>query len=125
MQIVGRLIILDQEIGLIRLGLNESDFLKDIHERFGNLRVLCEEFLGMEMLFRWIEDGVMTEEWLVFLLDFFVFYLEGIDFGQYNLNWIEFKLILDLRLQGFESLGLPIKCNGPAFHLLQEGMCWY
>jgi hypothetical protein len=40
----------------------------------------------MEILFRWIEDSVMTEEWLVFLLDFFVFYLEGVDFGQYNLD---------------------------------------
>jgi hypothetical protein len=70
------------------------------------------------MLFRWVEDSVMTEEWLVLLFDFFVFNLKGVDFGKDDLDWVEFKLILDLRLQGFKSFGLTAECNGPAFNLL-------
>ena len=38
------------------------------------------------MLFRWVEDRVMTEEWLVLLFNFFVFYLKGVDFGKDDLD---------------------------------------
>jgi hypothetical protein len=38
------------------------------------------------MLFRWVEDSVMTEEWLVLLFDFFVFNLKGVDFGKDDLD---------------------------------------